>query len=67
MRGPVVACGTTGYTNQKPGRAARLFCLVKDINFINVKNRTTIRKVMNSLNVVGTSYFVFSKMGLKAK
>jgi len=38
---PVVAFGTTGYTNQKPGRAARLFCLVKDINFIDVNRQTT--------------------------
>ena len=27
---------TTGCANQKPGRAARLICLVKDINFIDV-------------------------------
>jgi len=27
------AKATTGCANQKPGRAARLICLVKDINF----------------------------------
>jgi len=40
---PVVPEATTGCANQKPGRAARLICLVKDINFIDVNRQTTYK------------------------
>jgi len=34
---------TARRANQKPGKAARLICLVKDINFIDVNRQTTYK------------------------
>ena len=41
---PVVPKATTGCANQKLGKAARLICLVKDINFMNVKRLNSYKQ-----------------------
>jgi len=43
--------------NQKPGRAARLICLVKDINFIDANRQTTYKHSHLSYALLATGFY----------
>ena len=54
---PVVPEATTGCANQKPGKAARFFCLVKDINFIDANRLDSCKRSHLSYAMLPTDVF----------